>query len=38
MAITWAQRLKWVFNIDIEICNSGGGHVTIVSEIAEKGV
>ena len=25
--MTWAQRLKRVFNIDIEICKSCGGHV-----------
>ena len=29
-AMTWAQRLKRVFNIDIETCNSCGGHVKII--------
>jgi hypothetical protein len=28
---TWAQRLKRVFNIDIETCNSCGGHVKSVA-------
>ncbi len=27
MAITWAQRLKRVFNIDIETCRACGGAV-----------
>jgi hypothetical protein len=30
-AMTWAQRLKRVFNIDIEICKSGGGRVKIIA-------
>ena len=30
-AMTWAQRLKRVFNIDIETCNSCGGHVKIIA-------
>jgi hypothetical protein len=29
-AITWAQRLKRVFNIAIEICKSCGGYVKII--------
>ncbi len=30
-AMTWAQRLKRVFNIDIETCNSCGGHVKVIA-------
>ena len=29
-AMTWAQRLKRVFNIDIETCTSCGGHIKII--------
>ena len=35
MAITWAQRLKRVFNIDIESCNSCGGPVKIIACIED---
>ena len=31
----WAQRLKHVFNIDIEICNSCGGNVKIIACIKD---
>lgn len=34
-AMTWAQRLKRVFNIDIEICDSCGGHVKIIAYIED---
>ena len=34
-AMTWAQRLKRVFNIDVEICNSCGGHVKIIACIED---
>jgi hypothetical protein len=34
-AMTWAQRLKRVFTIDIEICKSCGGHVKIVACIED---
>lgn len=30
-AMTWMQRLKRVFNIDIEKCERCGGHVKVVS-------
>jgi len=30
-ALTWAQRLTRVFNLDIETCNSCGGHVKIIA-------
>ena len=33
--MSWAQRLKRVFNIDIEICKSCGGHVTIIACIED---
>ena len=32
-AMTWAQRLKRVFNIDIEICADCGGMVKIIASI-----
>ena len=34
-AMTWAQRLKRVFNIDIEICNSCGAPVKIIACIED---
>jgi hypothetical protein len=30
-AMTWAQRLKHVFNIDIETCSNCGGEVRIIA-------
>jgi hypothetical protein len=33
--MTWAQRLKRVFNIDIEICNRCGGAVKIIACIED---
>ena len=33
--MTWAQRLKRVFNIDIETCSSCGGHVKIIACIED---
>jgi len=33
--MTWAQRLKRVFNIDIETCNSCGGPVKIIACIED---
>ena len=33
--MTWAQRLKRVFNIDIEICKSCGGRVKIIAYIED---
>ena len=32
-AMTWAQRLKRVFNIDIETCSHCGGAVKIIKDI-----
>ena len=33
--ITWAQRLKRVFNIDIETCNECGGAVKVIACIED---
>ena len=33
-SMTWAQRLKRVFDIDIETCNECGGDVRIIACIA----
>ena len=35
MAITWAQRLKRVFAIDIEICRECGGAVKVIACIED---
>ena len=37
-AMTWAQRLKRVFGIDIETCPACGGAVRIVSCIEDRDV
>jgi len=34
-AMTWAQRLKRVFNIDIETCVACGGAVKIIASVEE---
>ena len=34
-AMTWAQRLKRAFNIDIKACNSCGGHIKIIACIED---
>ena len=31
LGMTWAQRLKRVFNIDIEVCNECGGSVKVIA-------
>ena len=36
--MTWMQRLKRVFNIDIEKCELCGGHVKVVSCIEDPAV
>ena len=33
--MTWAQRLKRVFNIDIETCKTCGGHLKIIACIED---
>ena len=34
-AMTWAQRLKRVFNIDVETCSECGGDVRIIARIED---
>jgi len=34
-AMSWAQRLKRVFNIDIETCNKCGGEVKVIACIED---
>jgi hypothetical protein len=34
LAITWAKRLKRVFNPDVETCDKCGGDVRIIAGIA----
>ena len=33
--MTWAQRLKRVFNIDIEVCSRCGGSVRVIACIED---
>ena len=37
-AMTWAQRLKRVFNIDIETCSKCGGAVKVIACIEDPAV
>ena len=37
-SMTWAQRLKRVFNIDIETCDKCGGDVRIIASIEDPAV
>ena len=37
-AMTWAQRLKRVFNIDIETCSECGSNVRIIACIEDPAV
>jgi hypothetical protein len=34
-SMTWAQRLKRVFNIDIETCEQRGGAVKVIASIED---
>ncbi len=36
--MTWAKRLKRVFNIDIETCSECGGDVRVVASIEDPAV
>ena len=36
--MTWAQRLKRVFNIDIEVCARCGGSARVIACIEEQDV
>jgi hypothetical protein len=35
-AMTWAQRLKRVFNIDVEICSRCGGAVKVIADTSDR--
>lgn len=37
-AMTWAQRLKRVFNIDIEVCGRCGGSVKVIACIEDQDI
>jgi hypothetical protein len=37
-SMTWAKRLKRVFNIDIETCSECGGDVKIIASIEDPAV
>ena len=37
-AMTWAQRLKRVFNIDIEVCSRCGGSARVIACIEDQDV
>ncbi|WP_415357675.1 hypothetical protein [Halioglobus sp. Uisw_031] len=37
-AMTWVQRLKRVFNIDIEVCSRCGGSVRVIACIEDQDV
>jgi len=37
-SMTWAQRLKRVFNIEIETCSECGGDVRIIASIEDPAV
>lgn len=34
-AMTWAQRLKRVFDIDVETCTECGGHLKVIASIED---
>jgi hypothetical protein len=36
--MTWAQRLKRVFNIDIEVCGRCGGSVKVIACIEDQDI
>lgn len=36
--MTWAQRLKRVFSIDIEVCGRCGGSVRVITSIEDQDV
>jgi len=38
VAMSWAQRLKRVFNIDIEVCGHCGGSVKVIACIEDQNV
>ena len=38
VAMSWAQRLKRVFNIDVEVCGHCGGSVKVIACIEDQDV
>ena len=38
LVLTWAKRLKRVFNIDIESCEKCGGAVKIIASIEDPAI
>ena len=34
--MTWAQRLKWVFNIDVSVCPKCGGEARLIASIKKQ--
>ena len=34
--MNWAQRLKRVFNIDVEVCSHCGGRVKVLAETSDR--
>ena len=38
LAITWAKRLKRVFNVEIETCIACGGDVRIIASVEDPAV
>jgi hypothetical protein len=36
--MSWAQRLKGVFNIDIEVCGRCGGYVKVIACIEDQDI
>lgn len=37
-AMTWAERLKRVFNIEIEVCGRCGGSVKVIACIEDQDI
>lgn len=35
-AMTWAQRLKRVFNIDVSVCQHCGGEAKVITSIEDQ--
>ena len=36
--MTWAQRLKRVFNIDVSVCSKCGGEAKVIASIEDQAV
>jgi hypothetical protein len=37
-AMTWAQRLKRVFNIDVSVCPKCGGEAKVIASVEDQAV